>query len=75
MRRSILRVALGASMLLQGLPPLDPSAHADSRPPRYDTNTRMPKLAPDGKKTKVTKFFDGDAQKQFDAIWEYLKQP
>jgi mono/diheme cytochrome c family protein len=44
-------------------------------PPRYDTNTRMPKLAPDGKKTKVTKFFDGDAQKQFDAIWEYLKQP
>jgi hypothetical protein len=44
-------------------------------PPRYDTNTRMPKLAPDGKTTKVTRFFDGDARKQFDAIWEYLQAP
>ncbi len=44
-------------------------------PPRYDTSTRMPKLAPDGKTTKVTKFFDGDARKQFEAIWEYLQSP
>ncbi|HVJ69253.1 MAG TPA: hypothetical protein VM510_14800, partial [Caulifigura sp.] len=44
-------------------------------PPRYDTNTRMPKLAPDGKTTKVTKIFGGDAQKQFAAIWEYLQSP
>ncbi len=44
-------------------------------PPRYDTNTRMPKLAPDGRTTKVTKFFDGDARKQFAAIWEYLQSP
>ncbi|QDT54367.1 Trehalose utilization [Caulifigura coniformis] len=44
-------------------------------PPRYDANTRMPKLAPDGKTTKVTKYFDGDAKKQFEAIWEYLQTP
>jgi cytochrome c551/c552 len=44
-------------------------------PPRYDTNTRMPRLAPDGKTTKVTKYFEGDARKQFDAIWEYLQSP
>jgi len=44
-------------------------------PPRFDLNTRMPKLAADGKTTKVTRFFDGDARKQFDAIWAFLQQP
>jgi type 1 glutamine amidotransferase/mono/diheme cytochrome c family protein len=41
-------------------------------PPRYDIGTRMPKLAADGKTTKVRQVLDGDAQKQFDAIWEFL---
>jgi hypothetical protein len=44
-------------------------------PPRFDLNTRMPKLAADGKTTKVTRYFDGDARKQFDAIWAFLQQP
>jgi hypothetical protein len=43
-------------------------------PPRFDLNTRMPKLAIDGKTTKVTRILDGDARKQFDAIWEFLQE-
>ena len=42
-------------------------------PPRFDIGTRMPKLAVDGKTTKVRQILDGDAAKQFDAIWEFLK--
>ncbi len=42
-------------------------------PPRFDIGTRMPKLAADGKTTKVRHILDGDAAKQFDAIWEFLK--
>ena len=43
-------------------------------PPRFDINTRMPKLAIDGKSTKVTRILDGDANRQFDAIWAFLQE-
>jgi type 1 glutamine amidotransferase/mono/diheme cytochrome c family protein len=43
-------------------------------PPRFDLNTRMPKLAADGSHTKVTKFYDGDARRQFNAIWAFLQE-
>lgn len=42
-------------------------------PPRYDVTTRMPKLAVDGRTTKVKNVFDGDARRQFDAVWHYLQ--
>jgi cytochrome c551/c552 len=42
-------------------------------PPRCDPGLRMPILAPDGKTTKVTTIFGGDASKQFDALWHYLQ--
>lgn len=42
-------------------------------PTRFDPNTRMPKLAIDGKTTKITGILDGDARKQFDAIWVFLQ--
>jgi type 1 glutamine amidotransferase/mono/diheme cytochrome c family protein/glucose/arabinose dehydrogenase len=42
-------------------------------PPRWDISTRMPKLAADGRTTKVTSFYDGDAEKQFEAIWYYIQ--
>jgi cytochrome c2 len=42
-------------------------------PPRWDVTSRMPQLAPDGKTTKVTGFYDGDAEKQFEAIWNYIQ--
>jgi hypothetical protein len=41
-------------------------------PPRYDGNTRMPKLS-DGAKTPLTQFWDGNAPRQFDAIWQYVQ--
>ncbi len=41
-------------------------------PPRFDLNTKMPKLAPDGKKTKITTILEGDARRQFDAIWHFI---
>ncbi len=42
-------------------------------PPRFDLATRMPRFAPDGKRTKVTTILDGDARAQFTAIWAYLQ--
>jgi type 1 glutamine amidotransferase/glucose/arabinose dehydrogenase len=42
-------------------------------PPRWDVSTRMPKLAADGRTTKVTEHFDGDAEQQFESIWHYLQ--
>jgi cytochrome c551/c552 len=42
-------------------------------PPRCDPGLRMPILALDGKTTKVTTIFGGDATKQFDALWHYLQ--
>ena len=41
-------------------------------PPRFDINTKMPKLATDGKSTKVTTILEGDARQQFDAIWHFI---
>lgn len=41
-------------------------------PPRFDIATKMPKLAVDGKTTKITSILDGDASQQFDAIWQYI---
>lgn len=41
-------------------------------PPRFDVTTRMPKLAIDGRTTKVKEILDGDARKQFQAIWQFL---
>ncbi|WP_437186439.1 ThuA domain-containing protein [Planctomicrobium sp. SH668] len=42
-------------------------------PPRFDVNTKMPKLATDGKTTKIKSHFDGDAERQFEAIWHYIQ--
>jgi hypothetical protein len=33
----------------------------------------MPKLAPDGRSTKISAVYDGDARRQFEAIWSYLQ--
>ena len=41
-------------------------------PLRFDPATKMPKFAPDGKTTPVTHTYNGDAQKQFAALWHYL---
>ena len=43
-------------------------------PPRYDTRTKMPKLAADGRTTQLQRIYNGDAHRQFDAIWCYLQQ-
>lgn len=40
-------------------------------PPRIDVSTKMPKLSTNGR-TSVRDVADGDAAKQFDAIWHYL---
>lgn len=42
-------------------------------PPRYDVSTRMPKLAVDGRTTKIKDILDGDARQQFEAVWHYLQ--
>jgi cytochrome c551/c552 len=42
-------------------------------PPRYDITIRMPKFAIDGKTTQATAVFDGDAARQFDALWQYIQ--
>jgi len=42
-------------------------------PLRVDAMTKMPKFAPDGRKTGLTGFYDGDARKQFTALWHYLE--
>ena len=41
-------------------------------PPRIDISTKMIKLATEGK-TSIRDVHDGDAKKQFDAIWTYLR--
>lgn len=41
-------------------------------PPRYDIGSKMPKLVT-GARTKVTQVFDGDAERQFEAIWRYIQ--
>ncbi len=42
-------------------------------PPRFEVTVRMPKLSLDGKTTQATSLFDGDAARQFDAIWHYIQ--
>ncbi len=42
-------------------------------PPRFDISTKMPKLSADGKTTKIATIFDGDANRQFQAIWKYIQ--
>lgn len=42
-------------------------------PPRFDISTKMPKLSPDGKTTKIATIFDGDANQQFHAIWQFIQ--
>ena len=42
-------------------------------PLRIDPETKMPKFADEEGKTPLTQFYDGDARKQFDAVWEYLR--
>ncbi len=41
-------------------------------PLRIDPQTKMPRYSTDGKTTKIKEIFDGDAKKQFDALWHYL---
>ena len=43
-------------------------------PQRIDANTRMLRFAPDGKTTQLKSYYEGDATRQFDAIWHYLWQ-
>jgi mono/diheme cytochrome c family protein len=42
-------------------------------PPRVDIATKMPKLSMDGKTTGIKDTLDGDARKQFDALWHYIQ--
>lgn len=41
-------------------------------PLRIDPETKMPKFADESGKTPLTDHFDGDAVKQYEAIWQYL---
>jgi len=41
-------------------------------PLRIDPQTKMPKYAVDGKKTKILEILDGNAHQQFEALWQYL---
>jgi mono/diheme cytochrome c family protein len=41
-------------------------------PIKLDPNTKMPKFERDDGKTPITTVYDGDARKQFEAIWQYL---
>lgn len=42
-------------------------------PDRVDVTMRMPVFAMDGKTTQIRDVFDGDAHKQFDALWHYIQ--
>jgi cytochrome c2 len=42
-------------------------------PPRIDPDSRMPKYADDRGKTAFTDILDGDARRQFEAIWHYFR--
>ena len=42
-------------------------------PQRIDPATKMLRFAPDGKQTSLRQFYDGDAARQFDALWHYLQ--
>ena len=42
-------------------------------PARYDITTNMIRLSEDGITTKVRDYFDGDAHRQFEALWHYIQ--
>jgi hypothetical protein len=42
-------------------------------PLRIDPNTKMPAFERDDGKTTITAFYEGDARKQFEALWHYLQ--
>lgn len=42
-------------------------------PPRIEPDTRMPKFADEEGKTPLTDVYEGDASRQWDAIWEFLR--
>ena len=42
-------------------------------PTRIDPETKMPRFADEQGKTPLTDFFGGNAEQQFDAIWQYLQ--
>ena len=42
-------------------------------PTRVEATTRMTKFTMDGKTTALTDVLDGDARRQFDAIWHYMQ--
>lgn len=42
-------------------------------PDRVDVSMRMPIFATDGKTTQIREVFDGDARKQYDALWHYIQ--
>ncbi|HZZ82441.1 MAG TPA: c-type cytochrome [Gemmataceae bacterium] len=42
-------------------------------PDRVDVTMRMPVFATDGKTTQLRDVFDGDARKQYDALWQYIQ--
>jgi hypothetical protein len=43
-------------------------------PLKLDPNTKMPAFEREDGKTTILNVFDGDARKQFEAIWQYLLQ-
>jgi len=42
-------------------------------PQRYEPNTKMPRYADDYGGTTVTDVLEGEARKQFEALWQYLR--
>jgi cytochrome c551/c552 len=42
-------------------------------PLRIDAGTKMPKFSPDGRTTPVTEIMNGDANRQFEALWHYIR--
>ena len=42
-------------------------------PLRLDPHSKMPRFSPDRKTTSVGNLLDGDARKQFDALWHFLQ--
>ena len=42
-------------------------------PLRLDPHSKMPRFSPDRKTTAVGNVLDGDARKQFDALWHFLQ--
>jgi hypothetical protein len=43
-----------------------------ANPPQVDPATKMPRFSPDGKTTSVSALLDGQAQRQFEALWQYI---